>query len=113
MATRTDTMASIRVITLGRQKTTVARLSTRRRGEESCSKEPELNHDQNVEVRDREVQVAGRLKHFLSVWMDITSNIKILDMVEHCHLEFTENPYQQYRLFQCTCLPYGLASAPR
>ena len=22
--------------------------------------------------------------------------IKILDMVEHCHLEFTENPYQQY-----------------
>ncbi|KAK2557513.1 Pol polyprotein [Acropora cervicornis] len=30
------------------------------------------------------------------VWMDITSDRKILDMVEHCHLEFTENPYQQY-----------------
>lgn len=28
--------------------------------------------------------------------MDITSDQKILDMVEHCHLEFTENPYQQY-----------------
>ena len=35
-------------------------------------------------------------KYFLSVWMDITSDRKILDMVEHCHLEFTENPYQQY-----------------
>ena len=66
-------------------------------GGESCSKEPELNHDQNVKVRDRELQVAGRLKHFLSVWMDITSDRKIrLDMVEHWHLEFTENPYQQY-----------------
>lgn len=29
--------------------------------------------------------------YFLSVWMDITS-----DMVEHCHPEFTENPFQQY-----------------
>ena len=28
--------------------------------------------------------------------MDITSDRKILDMVEHCHPEFTENPYQQY-----------------
>ena len=28
--------------------------------------------------------------------MDITSDRKILDMVEHCHLEFTANPYQQY-----------------
>ena len=28
--------------------------------------------------------------------MDMTSDRKILDMVEHCHLEFTENPYQQY-----------------
>ena len=35
-------------------------------------------------------------KYFLSVWMDITSDRKILDMVENCHLEFTENPYQQY-----------------
>lgn len=65
-------------------------------GEEGCSKEPELNHDQNIEVRDRELQVAGRLKYFHSVWMDITSDRKILDMVEHCHPEFTENPYQQY-----------------
>lgn len=49
-----------------------------------------------MEVRDRELQVAGRLKYFHSVWMDITSDRKILDMVEHCHPEFTENPYQQY-----------------
>ena len=28
--------------------------------------------------------------------MEITSDRKILDMVEHCHLEFTEHPYQQY-----------------
>ena len=58
MATQTDTMASIGVTTLGRQKTTVASPSTRRRGGggESCSKEPELNHDQNVEVKDRELQ---------------------------------------------------------
>ena len=28
--------------------------------------------------------------------MEITSDRKILDMVEHCHLEFTEHPYHQY-----------------
>ena len=66
------------------------------RGEEGSSKEPELNHDQNIEVRHRDLQVAGRVKYFLSVWMDITSDRKILDMVKHCHLEFTENPYQHY-----------------
>ena len=69
-------------------------------GREGCSKEPELNPDLNIEARDRELQVAGRLKYFLSaaVWMDITSDRKILDMhmVQHCHLEFTANPYQQY-----------------
>ena len=42
------------------------------------------------------MQIAGRLKYFLSAWMEITSDRKILDMVEHCHLEFTEHPYQQY-----------------
>ena len=87
MATQTDTKANIGVITLSRQKkkkpkTTAAALSTRRKeggGEgrgEGCSKEPELNHDQNIEVRDRELQVAGRLKYFLSVWIDITSDSK-------------------------------------
>ena len=65
-------------------------------GGEGCSKEPELNPDQNIEVRDRELQVAGRLKYFLLVWMDNVRLRNILDMVEHCHLEFTENPYQQY-----------------
>ena len=28
--------------------------------------------------------------------MEITSDRKILDMVEQCHLEFTEHPYQQH-----------------
>ena len=28
--------------------------------------------------------------------MDITSDRKILDMAEHCNLEFTENSYQHY-----------------
>ena len=40
------------------------------------------------------MKVADRLKYVLSVWMDITSDETILDIVEHCHLEFTENPYQ-------------------
>ena len=66
----------------------------KKEGEEDC--EPELNHDQNIEVRDRDLHVAGRLKYFLSIWMDITSDRKILDMVKHCHLEFTENPHQEY-----------------
>ena len=68
----------------------------KKEGEEGCSKEPELNHDQNVEVRDRELQVAVRLKYFPSVWMEITSDRTILDIVEHFHLEFTKNPHQQY-----------------
>ena len=97
MATLTDTKANIGVITPGCQETTTAPLSARRRGgEEGCSEELELNRDQNIEVRDRVLRVAGRLKYFLSVWMDITSDRKILDMVEQCHLEFPENPYQQY-----------------
>lgn len=63
-------------------------------GEEGFSEEPGLNNDQNIKVGDRELQVAGRLKYFLSVWMDITPK-KILDMVEHYHLELTENFYEQ------------------
>lgn len=38
--------------------------------EQGFSEEPELNNDQNIKVGDRELQVAGRLKYFLSVWMD-------------------------------------------
>ena len=49
MATQTDTMAGIRVITLGRQKTIAAPSSARRRGEEGCSVKPEISHDQNIE----------------------------------------------------------------
>lgn len=64
-------------------------------GEEGFSEEPELNNDQNIKVEDRELQVAGRFKYFLYVWMDITPE-KSLDMVEHYHLELTENFYEQY-----------------
>ena len=46
----------------------------KKEGGRGCSKEPELNHDQNIEVRDRGLQVAGRLKYFLSVWVEITSD---------------------------------------
>ena len=65
-------------------------------GKDGCSEEPKLSHGQNIEVRDRKLQAAGRLKYLLSVWMDITPDRKILNMVEHCHLEFTQNLYQQY-----------------
>ena len=56
------TKAGIRIITPGHQKTTVAPSSTRRiggGGGGGCSEEPELTHDQNMEVRDRDLQVAG------------------------------------------------------
>ena len=32
--------------------------------------------------------LAGRLKHFLPAWHKITADHNILDIVEHCHLEF-------------------------
>ena len=46
-------------------------------GEEDCSEEPALSHDENLEVMDTELPVAGRLKYFLSTWMSITSDRKI------------------------------------
>ena len=79
MTTQTDTKANIGVITLGRKKTTPPPFQQKGGGEEGCSKEPELNLDQNIEVREKELQVAGRLEYFLSVWMDITSDRKILN----------------------------------
>ena len=42
--------------------------------------------------------MAGRLKYFLSEWKLITTDLKILDMVQHCHLEFIEIPSQHYNL---------------
>ena len=44
------------------------------------------------------IKVAGRLKYFLSEWKLITTDPKILDMVQHCHLEFIELPSQHYNL---------------
>ena len=42
--------------------------------------------------------MAGRLRYFLSEWKLITTDPKILDMVQHCHLEFIELPSQHYNL---------------
>ena len=44
------------------------------------------------------IKVAGRLKYFLSEWKLITTDPKILDMVQHCHLEFIELPSKHYNL---------------
>lgn len=53
----------------------------------------EVSATQNVCIK-----VAGRLKYFLSEWKLITTDPKILDMVQHCHLEFIELPSQHYNL---------------
>jgi len=42
------------------------------------------------------LKVAGRFKYSLPAWKLITTDIKIVDMVQHCHLEFIETPSQQY-----------------
>ena len=39
----------------------------------------------------------GRLQQFVPSWKEITSNPKVLDRVEHCHIEFIDNaPPIQY-----------------
>ena len=40
--------------------------------------------------------VADSLKYFLCSWKAITSDSTIVDMIEHCPLEFVTVPYQQY-----------------
>ena len=43
---------------------------------------------------------AGRLKSFISEWGKITSDLQILDIVEHCHIEFVGDicPQQRFSL---------------
>ena len=53
----------------------------------------EVSATQNVCIK-----VAGRLNYFLSEWKLITTDPIILDMVQHCHLEFIEVPSQHYNL---------------
>jgi hypothetical protein len=36
--------------------------------------------------------VAGRTTHCLFDWQQITSDPEILDYIEHCHIEFIDNP---------------------
>ena len=38
--------------------------------------------------------IAGRLKHFISAWHNITSDAWVLDTVAHCHIEFDRVPVQ-------------------
>ena len=55
----------------------------------------------NAEVsatHNASIKVAGRLKYFLSERKLITTDPKILDFVQHCHLEFIELPSQHYNL---------------
>ena len=62
---------------------------------------PKSTQHPNPEVRTTHnvcVKVAGRLRYFLSEWKLITTDPKILDMVEPCHLEFIELPSQHYNL---------------
>ena len=41
---------------------------------------------------------AGRLKHFVKEWEKLTTDPEILDVVEHCHIQFIDNnPPQQNR----------------
>ena len=41
---------------------------------------------------------AGRLKKLVGEWKKVTSDYTILDCVQHCHIEFTEDmvPTQSY-----------------
>ena len=62
---------------------------------------PKSTHHPNPEVNATHnecIKVAGRLKYFLSEWKLITTDPKILEMVQHCHLEFIELPSQHYNL---------------
>ena len=34
---------------------------------------------------------AGRLKHFIENWREITSDPQILDTVQHCHIDFDKD----------------------
>jgi hypothetical protein len=35
---------------------------------------------------------AGETQNCISEWQEITSDAEILDYVEHCHIEFIDNP---------------------
>lgn len=43
---------------------------------------------------DDNIIIAGRLKYFASTWETITSDAWILDCISHCHIDFTEIPFQ-------------------
>lgn len=67
------------------------------RGKEKRSKEPQLTaHTTEVRTINNHLPPAGRLRWFLPAWKEITSDARILDMVQHCHIEFVENPQQNY-----------------
>jgi hypothetical protein len=39
-------------------------------------------------------QVRGRLRYFACAWQKLTRDQCILDIVSHCHIEFSQNPNQ-------------------
>ena len=65
-----------------RQKTTAAPSSTEGGGQE------QVNAQLMQVSLPYACPLAGRLKHFLPAWHKITADHNILDILEHCHLEF-------------------------
>ena len=51
--------------------------------------------EEDVNSQVSEVFVAGRLKYFVDVWKTITNDPFILDIVEHCHINWKGSPPTQ------------------
>ena len=52
---------------------------------------------------------AGRLRYFVKNWRDITQDQNILDIVEHCHLEFESNfDPDDFCLKNTICISFSL-----
>ena len=55
------------------------------------------------------VRTAGRLRHFLSNWLAITSDNYILDMVQHAHIKFNADCVLEQNIIK----PYKMSLAER
>ena len=58
----------------------------------------DLLHDIRSLISNQSPFIAGNTKNFVSKWKELTSDPEILDYVQHCHIEFTEDPtlYSQH-----------------
>ena len=64
-------------------------------GKEYRSIESKLTTNQSTEVRQcYEIKVSGRLKLFFPAKKKITSDRTVLDVVQHCHIEFVQSSQQ-------------------